>query len=104
MARAGDAAFGGLSFRQVSPDPQVVCFRYLVEVCPDADGFLTRAAAAGIQCRRPVFRPLHLTIGGRCPESERRHRAVVSVPMYPALTGSERERILSVLPPLLAAG
>ena len=59
--------------------------------------------AAGIRCRRPVFRPLHETLGGSCPCADALHRAVVSLPLYPGLTDAEIASILGTVPALIRA-
>jgi dTDP-4-amino-4,6-dideoxygalactose transaminase len=95
-----DDAFGAAALRNVTEQVQRACFRYLIE-SDNADSFVARAEAAGIACRRPVFRPLHMSLGGACPHTERLHDRIVSVPLYPALTEAEIEAVCTRLPKLL---
>lgn len=111
LARCYDAAFGQKSFRNKSAEPQAVCFRYLVELpCEahakpgaargkgkDLNSFLKQAQAAGITCRRPVWEPLHYTLGGKCPRTERLQDALVSIPLYPNLAEDEVAKICATL-------
>jgi dTDP-4-amino-4,6-dideoxygalactose transaminase len=48
---------------------------------------MARLERRGVQCRRPVFRPLHqyLKLKGY-PESEAAYRTALSVPIYPSMT------------------
>jgi len=55
---------------------------------------LARLERQGIQCRRPVFRPLHRYLGEEgYPETERASDTALSVPIYPSLTDDEVQRI-----------
>lgn len=89
LADRFDAAAPGLSWRRQTSQPQPVCFRYLVRAPQGADGFIAEAAARGLQCRRPVYRPLHLVTGDACPRAAARHADLVSVPLYAGLTEAE---------------
>jgi perosamine synthetase len=93
------------SFRSCCPQKQPVCFRYLVCVGGTAgpvDSFMGEAGRAGVCCRRPIWQPIHRTIGGNCPVTDRMHETLVSVPLYPDLTKTEIKLILGKLPQLLA--
>lgn len=101
LAQRYDRAFGPHAFRRQSAASQAVCFRYLL--CADrADFLLEQAQAAGIQCRRPVWRPLHYDLGGACPRARRLQETLVSIPFYPNLSGEEVDRICAALPKMLA--
>ena len=101
LADEYDRAFTGAAVRLAAEQPQVVPFRYLVDAPGAVDAFIAAAAAAGITCRRPVFKPLHCALGGDCPRAAQLHDRIVSVPMYPGLSKAERRHILERLPPLL---
>jgi len=103
LAQAYDQAFAARSHRVRSGASQAVCYRYLVSPDGDPDAFMDAALGAAITCRRPVFRPLHESLGGRCPHTDQFHRSMISVPLYPGLTEGEIDRILTVLPRLCAA-
>jgi dTDP-4-amino-4,6-dideoxygalactose transaminase len=74
---------------------QPVCFRYVLHhPALEADALGEAFEARGIQARRPIWQPLHTTLGGTCPETEHRHRHLISLPLYPALTATERAHII----------
>ena len=100
LADEYDRTFGARSYRRISCRPQNVCFRYLISLRETAwekkgiDAFLEKAEReAGIQCRRPVWKPLHRSVGGNCPNSDILHETLVSVPLYPGLSEDDVSRI-----------
>ena len=78
-------------------------FRYVVRLPKPVDPALERARTLGIGCSRPVFRPIHryLDLSG-FPESDAAWERVLSIPLYPALTDHEVDRIVGALPAILA--
>lgn len=100
MARDYDEILGAWSLRRRFAVRQSVCFRYLVDV-GDAEAFLAAALAAGVECKRPIYRPLHLSLGGACPIAEEWHRRVVSIPCYPGLSEPERRTVCHTVRDLL---
>ncbi|HAS83308.1 MAG TPA: hypothetical protein DCS43_11710 [Verrucomicrobia bacterium] len=89
-----DAAFGHASFRVRHGLNQAVCFRYLLEVAPgQTEAVISKARAVGIDCRRPVWKPLHQSLGSDCPQADIRHQTLLSVPLYPSLSEPEIGRI-----------
>ena len=103
MAAEYDAAFGPWAFRSRSSQPEGVCFRYLVSA-RDASAFIAQAEAEGVTVRRPVYRPLHLALGGECPRTERLQQTIASVPFYPGLPPEARREICRRLSELLSRG
>jgi len=101
LARKYDEVFGEKSLRLQSPQIQAVCSRYIVETSRAIDTVLEGAMACGITCTRPVWRPLHYSIGGECPNAKMLDKTLVSVPLYPSLTGREVRKILAKVPKLL---
>lgn len=97
LARLYDERLRPLGLERPSPPPesQPVVFRYLVRV-PDAGRLLEPLVKAGIVARRPVYRPLHdvMSVGGRFPHTENAQRTLVSLPLYPALTDADAERVI----------
>jgi len=79
-------------------------YRFVVRLPRPVGPVLERAEALGISCRRPVFRPLHRYLGlAGFPESDAAWEHALSIPIYPALTDDEVDRIVAALPVLLAA-
>jgi dTDP-4-amino-4,6-dideoxygalactose transaminase len=73
-----------------------IYFRYLLEVA-GADAWLPRINSLGIDCRKPVFKPLHEYLNlnrADYPNTDRAHRRCVSIPIYPGLKEHEVESIL----------
>ena len=78
-------------------------FRYVVRLPKPVDPALERASALGIGCRRPVFRPIHRYVDlSGFPETDAAWERALSIPLYPALTDHEVDRIAGALPAILA--
>ena len=74
-------------------------YRFTVRV-RDVGRFVRFMAARGVECKRPVYRPLHRYLArapGDFPGAEELHRTVVSVPLYPALRPGEVGRVARAL-------
>ena len=78
-------------------------YRFVVRMPMPVKPLLERAQALGIDCRRPVYRPIHqyLDLEG-FPESDAAWEHTLSVPIYPALSDSEITRVVEILPSILA--
>ncbi len=74
---------------------EAIAYRYVVRV-QDAGRLLEALNRRGIAARRPVDRPLHRLLGldGDFPGSEQAQKGMVSLPLYPALTDDEAERVI----------
>jgi perosamine synthetase len=78
-------------------------FRYVVRLSGPVGPALDRAHALGIGCRRPVHLPIHRYLGlSGFPETEAAWERALSIPLYPALTDAEVDRIAGALPAILA--
>ena len=76
-----------------------VFYRFVPRVGP-VEPFVRWMASRGIECKRPVFRPLHRYFArspGDFPGAEELHRTCASVPLYPALAGAEVDRVARAL-------
>jgi dTDP-4-amino-4,6-dideoxygalactose transaminase len=77
------------------PPPGHVFYRFVLRVGP-VGRFVRFMASRGIECKRPVFRPLHRYVAGpsgEFPGAEELHRHWASVPLYPSLHREEMERV-----------
>lgn len=84
--------FRGLPLLLPDPDGHVF-YRYVISL--DGRDLLERhLVKAGIDVKRPVFRPMHHFLGGQFPESERAHVSCLSLPIYPALTDDEVAHVI----------
>ena len=87
-----------------APPRDHVFYRFVVRVGPVAP-FVRFMAARGIECKRPVYRPLHLYFArssGEFRGAEELHRSYASVPLYPALRAGEVDRVARTLREVLA--
>jgi dTDP-4-amino-4,6-dideoxygalactose transaminase len=87
----------------VVPKGRTHCFyRFVIRLQDGRHSGLEKVMARldrrGVQCRRPVFRPLHryLNLKG-FPESEEAHRTALSLPIYPSMTDRMVRRVITVL-------
>ena len=71
-----------------------VYHRFVIAAEPPLDPIIERLEAGGVQCRRPVFRPLHRALGlGEYPAAERLWERSLSIPCYPSLTDADIMRV-----------
>ena len=83
--------------------PGHVFYRFLLRVGP-VERFVRKMASRGIECKRPVFRPLHRYAArpsGEFPGAEELHRHWASIPLYPSLTRGDMERVADAARELL---
>ena len=81
------------------PPKDHVFYRFVLRVGP-VGRFVRNMASRGIECKRPVFRPLHTYFAGRSgdyPGAEELHRSYASVPLYPSLRPGEMDRVARAL-------
>jgi perosamine synthetase len=79
-----------------SVPPSGVCYRYVIRV-GEAETVIRELQARGVDAKRPVYRPLHHYLGGDYPGAQTAHEQSVSLPLYPALTDAEVERIVDAV-------
>jgi dTDP-4-amino-4,6-dideoxygalactose transaminase len=79
------------------PDRRHAYHRYVVTGPGPAESWLARLQAAGVEARRPVFRPLHRDLG-RGPDgfagAETAWARAVSLPIYPTLSAGELDHVI----------
>jgi dTDP-4-amino-4,6-dideoxygalactose transaminase len=91
--RIADYYYGTLELGE--PPPGHVFYRFVLRTGP-VERFVRFMASRGIDCKRPVFRPLHRYLAapsGEFPGAEERHRHWASIPLYPSLRRDEMERV-----------
>ena len=72
-----------------------IFYRFVVQVQRDLEALLERLAAAGITCRRPVFRPLHHYLRQfACPVTDQVWQRALSLPIYPTLSVDAVDRVV----------
>ena len=88
----------GLPAPQAPAECEPVWYRYVLMLDGDAGPFIEEMRRRGVECRRPVFKPLHRYLGLSGYEtSEEAWRRAVSIPLYPALTAAEIETVVKAL-------
>ncbi len=96
------AALQGFPVALPRQEPGCIYFRFVVDGVADAAAFIRQARGLGVGCERPVHTPLHRLLGIEgFPRAEAAWRRTVSLPIYPALTDEETERIIAVVSGLL---
>jgi perosamine synthetase len=87
----------------VLPGREHVYYRFVVRLSKPVTPVLKRAEARGIACRRPVDPPIHRYLGlTGFSESDAAWEHALSIPIYPALSDEEVDRIVAALPELLS--
>jgi dTDP-4-amino-4,6-dideoxygalactose transaminase len=87
----------GVSIPHVPPGRDHAYFRYVIQ-CEDPLTFIDNMHALGIECRRPVYKPLHEYMGLQgYSVTDGVARRAVSIPLYPSLTDYEVEHIIKSL-------
>ena len=76
-------------------DSQHIYYRYTVKLRHDAESFLKLSREKGINCERPVFKPLHryLDLSG-FTNTDNVWEKAVSIPIYPTLTEKNMNTII----------
>lgn len=104
IARRFREAFRGLGAKLPEEDPAHVYYRFVIDLGRASGPFLRRAQQAGVGCARPVFAPLHrLTGDPPLAASATAWRQSASIPLYPALSEEEIDRVIAVVRALLAS-
>ena len=78
------------------PDRGHCYYRYVIKVKGRVEPYLDRFRKTGIACRRPVYRPLHRYLRQTgFHQTDRVFRQALSLPLYPSLSDTEAEVILT---------
>lgn len=86
--------------RLVQATPGDAHFRFILLASKPLDEIIQRLQFQGLAVRRPVFRPIHhyLKLPTRkFPHAQRWWRQCLSIPIYPALSDEEAERVVHLL-------
>ena len=72
-------------------------YRFVARPRRGTKRLLDELVRRGIEARRPVFRPLHRYLGLKdFPGAEEAYRRAVSIPLYPALSSADAERVVQI--------
>ena len=91
----------GVTLPVVPEQREHIYYRYVI-LLEDSLGFMKEMKERGIECRRPVFKPLHryLSLPG-CPITDEVWEKAVSIPIYPSLKAEEAHRIVDAIKAIL---
>jgi perosamine synthetase len=91
----------GVRLPVVPEEREHIYFRYVM-LLENSSGFIKEMRKRGIECRRPVFKPLHryLSLPGY-PITDEVWEKAVSIPIYPSLTVEEAHRIVDAIKTIL---
>ena len=72
-------------------------YRYVIQL-ENPSGFMKEMEKRGIECRRPVFKPLHryLSVPG-CMVTDAVWERAVSIPIYPSLSLDDVQRVVTAM-------
>jgi perosamine synthetase len=85
------------------PGKTPVFFRYVIRH-PKAHKIIAQLNRAGIEAKKPVYRPLHRYFGlnpKRYPNAEQAHCSAISLPIYPSLSAKDLNYITDNLVKIL---
>jgi len=78
-----------------------IFYRYVVRTA-EVERLLAAFAARSVECKRPVFRPLHYYLPARTlPRTDSIYSQALSLPLYPGLGSSQARRVMRVARSLL---
>ena len=81
-----------------------IYYRYVL-LLDNTFGFIENMKKKGIECRRPVYKPLRKYLGLlELPVTDEIFQQAVSIPIYPSLSNSEVRRIIDTMKNLLSKG
>lgn len=83
------------------PKENHIFYRFSVRVESGADDFIKYMLGNGVDCKRPVYRPLHRYFAEydrkSFPGAEELHEKLVSIPIYPSLKEKDAEKISDII-------
>lgn len=85
------------------PDTTSTFYRYVIKHS-QAGRIIRNLNRAGIEAKKPVYKPLHRYFGlnpSDFPNTEQAHRSAISLPIYPSLTDRDRNYITDNLVKIL---
>lgn len=101
IAEKYNKAFSGHNFTVPSIGKSIV-YRYVIRIEGDVETYINGIRDKGVDCRKPVHKPLHQYFGLKnFPVAERIYKCALSIPIYPSLTDEEVKYIIETIPKVL---
>jgi perosamine synthetase len=96
IARHYDDFLKDLNLKLPPADPGHIYFRYVIGLESDSAALIQNLQKRGIMCAKPVYKPLHRYLQQKgFSNTDRVWRNSISLPIYPKLTRSAADRVLS---------
>ncbi len=84
----------GIVMPPLSPSGEDIHYRFIIKAPGRVDDVIGRLSDLGINAMRPVFKPIYFYTGDEeLKGAKKAYEEDVSIPIYPALTDSEVERV-----------
>jgi dTDP-4-amino-4,6-dideoxygalactose transaminase len=94
LARAFNRWFSQCDIEVPHLDEGSILYRYVVKIHQNPGRAIRDLEKRGIECRRPVYRPLHRYLGLKgFPNAEKAWNTALSIPLYPSLTRTEAKKV-----------
>lgn len=77
-----------------------IFYRYVIDIGDGIGKFVKFMKESGIECKRPVYKPLHQyfsQLRGEYPVADKVHETCVSIPIYPFLTMKEAKTVVNAI-------
>ena len=75
-----------------------IFYRYVIRVKDSAKKVIDTLRRKGVDASAPVFKPIHVYLNKKgFPVSQKLFETSVSIPLYPAMSGQDVKRIISVI-------
>jgi len=91
----------GIYIPQARPGARHIYSRYVMRLKSNKqEKFLWRLKRVGIECKKPIFKPLHRYLGFKdadFPNTALAYNTAVSIPLYPSLQDREVREIINVV-------
>lgn len=102
IAERYDLAFAASSWTlpAASPERDSVYFRYVLRIPGGAQRFLRKLNEQGIEAKRPIFKPLHRSLGlsdKSYPETVRAFHEACSLPIFPGLSPQQVQTVIRAM-------
>jgi dTDP-4-amino-4,6-dideoxygalactose transaminase len=85
---------------KLPPKKWNIFYRFVIKINKDVDTFIRYMHKNGIECKRPVYKPLHHyfpRLVDSFPAADEVYKTLVSIPIYPSLKPKDAKRIVSAI-------
>ncbi|MGB2631050.1 MAG: DegT/DnrJ/EryC1/StrS family aminotransferase [Candidatus Omnitrophota bacterium] len=99
LAAVYDKAFSALDVVLPKGEFDHIYYRYTIRIKKDLSAVISHAKQKGVNCERPVYRPLHryLELRSGFRNTDEAFSKALSIPIYPSLTDEEQQRVIETV-------